>query len=140
MAGLGSDSFWSSSCQLPAPQQGSSIHCSLSLSLCTPRNPLGCGVKEPLPERWKAKQFSTQPPKKGKTLDTYFEKTFTSIANDKYTDKWRYLDSGQEKQKGFGTSDFSKRDEFSNTTRTLQWREQLAVSVLVCLPACCLLA
>jgi hypothetical protein len=34
----------------------------------------------------------------------------------------------QEKKKGFGTSDFSKRDEFSNTVRTLQWREQLAVS------------
>lgn len=45
-----------------------------------------------------------------------------------YVDKWRYLESGQEKKKGFLTSDFSKRDEFSNTTRTLQWREQLAVS------------
>lgn len=44
-------------------------------------------------------------------------------------DKWRYLDSQQEKKKGFLTSDFSKRDEFSNTTRTLQWREQLAVSI-----------
>jgi hypothetical protein len=45
-----------------------------------------------------------------------------------YVDKWRYLESGQEKKKGFGTSDFSKRDEFSNTVRTLQWREQLSVS------------
>jgi hypothetical protein len=41
-------------------------------------------------------------------------------------DKWRYLDAGQKKKKGFGTSDFSRRDEFSNTVRTLQWREQLA--------------
>lgn len=46
----------------------------------------------------------------------------------RYVDKWRYLESGQEKKKGFLTSDFSKRDEFSNTVRTLQWREQLAVS------------
>jgi hypothetical protein len=45
----------------------------------------------------------------------------------RYVDKWRYLESGQEKKKGFLTSDFSKRDEFSNTVRTLQWREQLAV-------------
>ena len=29
---------------------------------------------------------------------------------------------------GFLTSDFSKRDEFSNVTRTEQWREQLDVS------------
>lgn len=46
----------------------------------------------------------------------------------RYVDKWRYLESGQEKKKGFLTSDFSKRDEFSNTVRTLQWREQLSVS------------
>lgn len=47
----------------------------------------------------------------------------------RYIDKWRYLESGQEKKKGFLTSDFSKRDEFSNTVRTLQWREQLSVSL-----------
>ena len=43
------------------------------------------------------------------------------------TPQWRYIESGQEKKKGFLTSDFSKRDEFSNTVRTLQWREQLEV-------------
>ena len=42
-------------------------------------------------------------------------------------DKWRSIETQKEKKKGFGTSDFSKRDEFSNTTRTLQWREQLDV-------------
>ena len=42
-------------------------------------------------------------------------------------DKWRYLESGQERKKGFLTSDWAKRDEFSNTVRTLQWREQLEV-------------
>lgn len=49
------------------------------------------------------------------------------LSGCRYVDKWRYLESGQEKKKGFLTSDFSKRDEFSNTVRTLQWREQLAV-------------
>lgn len=112
------------------------MHC-----CCIPacRNPLGCGVNEPLPERWKAKQFTTAPPRTGKTLDTYFEKKYSYLAeNDKYTDKWRYLESGQEQKKGFLTSDFSKRDEFSNTVRTLQWREQLAVSTLVDHSASCL--
>ena len=54
---------------------------------------------------------------------------------DKYIDKLRYKDLGQEKKKGFLTSDFSKKDEFSNTIRTNQWREQLKVgraSVGVC--------
>jgi hypothetical protein len=50
------------------------------------------------------------------------------LQGDRYVDKWRYVDSGQEKKKGFLSSDFSKRDEFSNTVRTVQWREQLSVS------------
>ncbi len=50
------------------------------------------------------------------------------LQGDQYQDRWRYRDSKQEKKKGFLTSDFSKRDEFSNTIRTGQWREQLKVS------------
>ena len=46
---------------------------------------------------------------------------------DPYVDRIRYKDSNQEKKKGFYTSDFSKRDEFTNTIRTEQWREQLKV-------------
>ena len=46
---------------------------------------------------------------------------------DKYTDRVRYKDTQAEKKKGFLTSDFSKRDEFSNTVRTEQYREQLRV-------------
>jgi hypothetical protein len=42
-------------------------------------------------------------------------------------DRWRYAEIQKEKKKGFGTGDYSKRDEFSNTVRTLQWREQLEV-------------
>lgn len=36
--------------------------------------------KEPLPERFKAKQFATAPPREGKTLDVYFEKKYNYIA------------------------------------------------------------
>lgn len=72
------------------------------------------------------KQFNTVPPKEGRTVDTYFEKEFRGLSqNDKYTDMWRYKDTQPDKKKGFLTSDFSKRDEFSNTIRTEQWREQL---------------
>jgi hypothetical protein len=49
---------------------------------------------------------------------------------DKYVDRWRYKELQPDKKKGFLTSDFSKRDEFSNTVRTAQWREQLSVSEL----------
>jgi hypothetical protein len=48
------------------------------------RNPLGIIPKEPLPERWKAKQFGVVAPRTGKTTDTYFEKKFNYLAeNDK---------------------------------------------------------
>jgi hypothetical protein len=51
------------------------------------------------------------------------------VQGDTYVDKWAYRETqGETKKKGFLTSDFSKRDEFSNTTRTGQWREQLQVS------------
>lgn len=74
------------------------------------------------------KQFVTQPPKDGATNDVYFEKKHNWISDgDKYVDRWRYKELQPEKQKGFLTSDFSKRDEFSNTTRTKQWREQLSL-------------
>lgn len=37
------------------------------------------------------------------TVDTYFEKKHNWIADgDKYVDKWRYVDGGQEKKLGFG--------------------------------------
>jgi hypothetical protein len=55
------------------------------------------------------------------------------VQGDTYVDKWAYRETqGETKKKGFLTSDFSKRDEFSNTTRTGQWREQLQVSVKKC--------
>jgi len=72
------------------------------------------------------KQLATVPLKHGKTIDVYFEKKHNSINDgDKYQDRWRYRELQPDKKKGFLTSDFSKRDEFSNTIRTGQWREQL---------------
>jgi hypothetical protein len=44
------------------------------------RSPLGIIPKEPLPERWKAKQFGVVAPKTGRTIDTYFEKKFSYLA------------------------------------------------------------
>jgi hypothetical protein len=49
------------------------------------------------------------------------------LQGDKFTDRIRYKELQPEKKKGFLTSDFSKRDEFSNTVRTLQYRELLDV-------------
>lgn len=71
------------------------------------------------------KHFMTNPPKEGRTIDTYFEKKHPWISDgDKYATKVFYKDSG-ERKKGFLTSDFAKRDEFTNTIRTEQYREQL---------------
>lgn len=55
---------------------------------------------------------------------------FQCAQNDKYVDKLRYKEAQPEKKKGFLTSDFSKRDEFTNTIRTEQWREQLKVGLM----------
>ena len=54
--------------------------------------------------------------------------TVLSISQgDKFTDRIRYKELQPEKKKGFLTSDFNKRDEFSNTVRTAQYRELLDV-------------
>lgn len=52
------------------------------------------------------------------------------LQNDKYLDKWQYRELQPEdtKKKGFLTSDFCKRDEFTNTIRTGQYRELLKVN------------
>ena len=44
---------------------------------------------------------------------------------DVFIDRTRYMDSQKEKKKGFLTGDFHRRDEFANTVRTEQYREQL---------------
>lgn len=42
-------------------------------------------------------------------------------------DRWPYAEQQPEKPKGFGTSDFSKRDEFALAIRMEQHRQQLRV-------------
>lgn len=48
-----------------------------------------------------------------------------------YIDKNMYLETQPERYKGFLSSDFSKTDEFSNTIRTEQYRDQLKVGALI---------
>lgn len=52
-----------------------------------------------------------------------------SESKDKYIDKTMYRDTvpAEKKKKGFMSSDFPRRDEFSNTIRTAQLREVLKV-------------
>ena len=52
-----------------------------------------------------------------------------------YRDRLKYQDTQPVKKKGFLTSDFSKRDEFSMTFRTEQYRtllQQVSVSCALC--------
>ena len=49
----------------------------------------------------------------------------TCLQNLPYRDRLKYQDSQPAKKKGFLTSDFSRRDEFSMTFRTEQYRTQL---------------
>jgi len=68
----------------------------------------------------------TNPPKKGDTTDVYFEKAHHWISNgDVFSDRTMYKDTQPEKKKGFSSGDYKRRDEFSNSTRTEQYREQL---------------
>lgn len=46
-----------------------------------------------------------------------------------YVDRIKYAEVQKTKPgKGFGTSDYMRRDEFSNSIRTGQYREQLKVA------------
>ena len=57
-------------------------------------------------------------------------KMLWSESKDKYIDKTMYRDTvpADKKKNGFMSSDFPRRDEFSNTIRTSQLREILKVS------------
>jgi hypothetical protein len=89
--------------------------------------------KEVLRSSYKGKQLAVAAPKQGKTTDAYFEKKHNWISEGApYTDRWKYSETQTEKKKGFLASDFSKRDEFSNTIRTGQYREQLKVRAACC--------
>ncbi len=64
----------------------------------------------------------------GKQYSHVFSPRHDVLQGDKYVDRELYKEKQPEKKKGFLTSDYVKRDEFSNTIRTEQWREQLTVS------------
>jgi hypothetical protein len=79
---------------------------------------------------YKGKQIITNPPKEGKGIEVYFEKKHPWLFDgEKYIDKQLYIHKQKEKKKGFMTGDFMKRDEFSNTIRTGQYRELLKLEV-----------
>ncbi|KXZ56178.1 hypothetical protein GPECTOR_1g153 [Gonium pectorale] len=96
------------------------------ITMGTDGKPEEYGKKIPMRPAYGGKHMGTAPPKEGKTVDVYFEKKHNWISSgDPYVDRIRYKDIQTEKKRGFQTSDFSKRDEFTNTIRTEQWREQL---------------
>jgi hypothetical protein len=98
--------------------------------------------------RYRSKQFQTTPGKHGvagaRDQKTLFEPEFKMLyEKEKYTQQnWYNIDLAariadptqkpiqRENPKGFRSSDNAKRDEFSNSVRTAQWRENLKVRAL----------
>jgi hypothetical protein len=79
---------------------------------------------------YRGKQLQTNPPKNTSGGVGYFAKmTYTA---DRYSDTMTYLKSQplERRKMGFGSKDASKRDEFTTTTRTEQYREQLKFETL----------
>lgn len=98
------------------------------VSIGEPGKPLLYGQKTKDRACYYSKQMITNPGKNGMLPDRYFDKKHTWIADgDKFTDKLSYANTQKEKKKGFGTGDFRRRDEFSNITRTEQYREALGM-------------
>lgn len=96
------------------------------ISIGDPGKPLMYGQKEKDRACYQGKQMTTNPGKHGAVPEVYFDKKFPWISDgDHYTDKMSYAKTQKEKKKGFLTGDFRRRDEFSNTLRTLQYRELL---------------
>ncbi|KAJ1448035.1 hypothetical protein M885DRAFT_540553 [Pelagophyceae sp. CCMP2097] len=86
------------------------------------------GTKEKLPARWKEKQFHVQqePHNAGDGYFGYDKKPFT-YHPEPFLEQRPYLkQQPPDKRKlGFGTHDAHRRDEFSQTIRTEQYRETL---------------
>lgn len=75
--------------------------------------------------RFTGKQLQTNPPKNTSGNVGHFEKFV--YAPDSYKDKTTYLkvQPVDRRKLGFGTHDAARRDEFTTTIRTEQYREQL---------------
>ncbi|KAJ7568295.1 hypothetical protein O6H91_01G026500 [Diphasiastrum complanatum] len=96
------------------------------INIGTEDAPLQYNLKPPVRSCHNGKQFITNPGKPGKTLEVYFQKEHPWISDgDGFVDHLKYKDVQEQRFKGFLDSDFSRRDEFSNTLRTGQYREQL---------------
>eukprot|EP00753_Platysulcus_tardus_P001089 PLAT11041.1.p2 GENE.PLAT11041.1~~PLAT11041.1.p2 ORF type:complete len:240 (-),score=105.82 PLAT11041.1:140-859(-) len=76
--------------------------------------------------RHTAKQFQTAPPKKGPHHGLFGKEEY-KYSHEEYADGHSYLEreGGKDRRVGFGSRDFSKRDEFMHHIRTQQWRETL---------------
>lgn len=98
---------------------------------------ISIGTKEkplvyPTPEgrersAYKGKNITCQPMKGGKVpREAYMDGKYPWVSDgDKYIDRTMYIHTQKEKKKGFGSGDFRRKDEFSNTIRTGQYRHQL---------------
>ena len=107
-----------------------SLVCGLTgVALCahSHRKPLPYNTTEVLRDSYRGKQFQSNPPKLGRTMDSYLDRKFKPLQEDKpYLDRIKYAEAEPEKPKlGFYTADYSKRDEFTLTFRTEQYRSIL---------------
>eukprot|EP00884_Botryococcus_braunii_P000614 jgi/Botrbrau1/10553/Bobra.0343s0002.1 len=83
--------------------------------------------KQPVRDNYKGKQMMTRPALLGRTPDSFFGKKHLYVAEGcPFVDRVKYQETQKSKpKKGFHTSDYSRRDEFTYTFRTEQYREQL---------------
>ena len=93
------------------------------------RDPLPYAPKGNVGDQYRGKQMGTVPAKLGRLPKTYFEKELKCLFQDlPYVDRVMYAQLQPEKPaKGFHTSDYSRRDEFTMTFRTDQYRDLLKV-------------
>ena len=98
------------------------------------RDPLPYAPKDNVSELFRGKQMGTVPAKLGRLPKTYFEKELKLLFQDlPYVDRLMYAQLQPEKPaKGFHTSDYSRRDEFTMTFRTDQYRDLLKVGAFYC--------
>jgi hypothetical protein len=84
------------------------------------------GKPRALPDRFKGKQLQTKPP-----LDTsggvgfFSKKSYQSDGPIQDTTNYKKTQPQEGRKKAFGSNDASRRDEFSNTVSTEQYREAL---------------
>jgi len=85
-------------------------------------------AKDKVPARWKEKQFHV-PQKPGNAGEGYFgyNKVAFWYTGEQYQEQRPYhkIEPPESRKLGFGTHDASRRDEFSQTIRTEQYRETL---------------